>query len=282
MLSEKRNGRITASAVGAILGVAPYATRADVMRRMVREYHGLPSEFEGNVATEYGTFNEKNALFDFELLTGLDVESENDFYIAKEIEWLGATPDGFCSDESILEIKCPYGLRNDKEPHFKTLFEQPHYYAQVQTQLFCTGKKTAYFFQWNQYAHFLEKVDFDASYFEQVLISLSAFYSEYLTVRESSYQIHLDEPIAKIDAPLFVSAYLQAKENMKQAEDALERAKQDLIKLANGKKSEIGGILVYQVEREGSISYAKALKDIAPTADLDAYRGKGSSYWVVK
>ena len=114
------------------------------------------------------------------------------------------------------------------------------------------------------------------------MISLSAFYSEYLTVRESSYQIHLDEPIAKIDAPLFVSAYLQAKENMKQAEDALERAKQDLIKLANGKKSEIGGILVYQVEREGSISYAKALKDIAPTADLDAYRGKGSSYWVVK
>ena len=34
-----RKGRVTASMVGAILGVAPYMTRADAMRRMVRDYH---------------------------------------------------------------------------------------------------------------------------------------------------------------------------------------------------------------------------------------------------
>ena len=59
---EARKGRITASSVGAILGHAPYATRDDVMRRMVREYHGAPEEFEGNIATEYGTRNEAGAL----------------------------------------------------------------------------------------------------------------------------------------------------------------------------------------------------------------------------
>jgi len=50
-----RKGRITGSAVGAILGLNPWAGRNDVMRRMVREYHNQPSEFTGNSATQWGS-----------------------------------------------------------------------------------------------------------------------------------------------------------------------------------------------------------------------------------
>jgi predicted phage-related endonuclease len=57
-----RVGKITASRVGAILGNSPYKTRDDVMREMVREALGAELEFTGNVATEYGTANEINAM----------------------------------------------------------------------------------------------------------------------------------------------------------------------------------------------------------------------------
>lgn len=46
---EARKNRITASAVGAILGNAPYATRDDVMRRMVREYHGARANLKATL-----------------------------------------------------------------------------------------------------------------------------------------------------------------------------------------------------------------------------------------
>ena len=73
---EARRGRITASMVGAILGHAPYMTRDQAMRRMVRDHHKAESEFSGNVATEYGTFNEDGARFEYELETGNTVQEE--------------------------------------------------------------------------------------------------------------------------------------------------------------------------------------------------------------
>ena len=58
---QARKGRVTGSMVGAILDIAPYMTRDQALRSMVRAYHGAPSEFTGNVATEYGNKNEEGA-----------------------------------------------------------------------------------------------------------------------------------------------------------------------------------------------------------------------------
>ena len=87
-----RKGRITGSAVGGILGVSKYSKPSEILRRMVREYHGQPSEFSGNVATEYGTINEPNALADYELETGNTVVEVG---FIQFNDWLGASPDGF-------------------------------------------------------------------------------------------------------------------------------------------------------------------------------------------
>ena len=51
---KQRKGKITGSVAGAALGLNPYMTPMQLIRRMVREYHGLESEFTGNIATEYG------------------------------------------------------------------------------------------------------------------------------------------------------------------------------------------------------------------------------------
>ena len=61
-LSEERKGRITASAVGAILGLSKFATADDVLRRMVREHFSAEPEFNGNIATRWGHDNEQNAI----------------------------------------------------------------------------------------------------------------------------------------------------------------------------------------------------------------------------
>ena len=54
---EQRKGRITGSRVGAILGMSPWQKPADVLRAMVREYHGASTEFTGNPATDHGNNN---------------------------------------------------------------------------------------------------------------------------------------------------------------------------------------------------------------------------------
>ena len=92
MLSEERKGRITASEVGAILGLSPYRTAEDVMRSMVREWFGAEREFTGNVATRWGQEHEPAAIKQFEALYGNVLPGE--FCKHPDHDWLGATPDG--------------------------------------------------------------------------------------------------------------------------------------------------------------------------------------------
>ena len=61
----QRKGRVTGSVAGAILGLNAHQSPDAILRRMVREYHGLESEFTGNIATEYGQLNEPMALLGF-------------------------------------------------------------------------------------------------------------------------------------------------------------------------------------------------------------------------
>ena len=95
---KQRVGMITGSRAGAILGLSPFQTRDDVMRQMVREYHGAPSEFEGNVATEYGKANEGAAIFELEMEHDLSVE-ETGFHVHPGYPWLGASPDGLIGED---------------------------------------------------------------------------------------------------------------------------------------------------------------------------------------
>ena len=142
---EARKGRVTASMVGAILGLSPYMTRDDAMRAMVREAIGEEREFKGNVATEYGTHHEEGALVEYRMETQHEVEVVG--FVEFE-DWAGVSPDGLIGDKGGVEVKCPYSLRNEDEPVFKLIEEQPHYYAQVQFSLWVTGRAWWHFFQW--------------------------------------------------------------------------------------------------------------------------------------
>jgi putative phage-type endonuclease len=268
-----RANRITGSAIGAILGLSPFATPADVMRRMVRDYHGQPSEFKGNVATEHGTNNEPNALADF--VMQYDDVVECGFYVHPDFEWLGASPDGLIGDDGLLEIKCPYSKRHDATG-FLSIDEQKHYLAQIQYQLFCTGRKWTKFYQWSPYGDMVEHINFNPIFIEETLPILRKFYEDYLEQRKP------ENAWRYIDGGDLVQRYKMAKAAVEVANAELEEAKQALIDATDGKGGKVGDVNVTLAKRQGSIAYAKAVKDLLPDADLEAYRGKESEYWVVK
>ena len=101
-------------------------------------------------------------------------------YSPPEYEWLGASPDGLIGADAIAEIKCPFGLREKPDPEFKSLAHMPHYYAQVQYEMFCSERTTAYFIQWNRFKFDTEMVFFSQPYIDKTLPKLKAFHDQYL------------------------------------------------------------------------------------------------------
>ena len=279
---EARKGRITASSVGAILGAAPYATRADVMRRMVRETLGAENEFAGNIATEWGVNNEAGAFIEFEMETGHQVKPVG--FVTKE-GWAGASPDGLIGAHEGLEIKCPFGLRKDDAPQFKTLAEQPHYESQVQFSLWVTGRGGWYFYQWTPKATKLEYAFPNPEWQAENLPILRQFYAEYLHEVEHNADQHLAPKRTDIDTPeawRIMGEFDQIQEAIDRATERKAELIADMVRIAGDKNAVFAGRNLTRVDRQGSISYAKAIKDLLPKADLEPYRGKASFLWQVK
>lgn len=276
-LSPERVGRITGSMLGAILGLNPYMTPEDAMRRMVRDAHGAEPEFTGNVATEYGTFHEAGAIQDFEMHTGMKVEQAG---FVKMGDWLGATPDGFVGDAALIEVKCPYGLRDKETPVFKSIADQPHYYAQVQVQLAVTSRRHCWFWQWAPNGQALERVDVDEAWLAENIPVLESFYKQYL--KELSNKAHL-EPKLKELRSADVLAMAEEYDDVSEAIERLTTRKKELleqiVEAAGGENCVINGKRLTYVERPGSVSYAKAIKELCPDADLSKWTGKPSGHW---
>jgi putative phage-type endonuclease len=276
-----RKGRITASSVGAILGNAPYATRDDVMRRMVREWVGASVEFEGNIATEYGARNEAGALTEYQMEVGNRVDAVG--FITRE-DWAGCSPDGLIGESGGLEIKCPFGLRKEDAPAFKSLEDQPHYYDQVQFSLWVTGREWWHFYQWSPRGSSLETVHASEDWQDESLPRLRQFYAEYLAERESP-EIHIEPKRQIIDTPeahRIAAEYDQICEAIDRAEERKKELLADMVRLSGQKDTIFAGRKLTKIEKAGAIAYAKAVKELLPNADLEKWRGKGSSYWVVK
>lgn len=281
----QRHGRITGSRVGAILGLSPWQKPADILREMVREYHGAESEFTGNPATDHGKMHEQRAMLCFMRETGLSIEKTGFHPYGDR---MGASPDGLTSDGGVLELKVPYGLRNGGE--FKPLSEQPHYEAQVQMEMLATGRTHAWFAQYiapkgdplaPDYVPesiSIERVEFDPQWIDRNLPAISAFYELYLS--ELDNPEHLEPLRVQVDTPEagILLAELDAIRERKKADDAREKEiLAELVKMAGEKNALIHGRPLTLVERVGNVQYSKIpeLKGV----DLDQYRGKPSSYW---
>lgn len=281
---EKRRGRVTGSNVGAILGLSPFRTADDVMRAMVRDYHGAEREFTGNPATDWGQANEVGAIWQYEMESGNMVRPCG-FFSHKE--WLGASPDGLIEGSGLIEVKCPYGLRNAEAPvPFKSIAEQPHYYAQIQVELYCTGLDYCDFYQWAPNGSRLERVAVDANWLEKNLPLLHEFYQRFLG--EIDNPQHLEplpvktRGVIETDAAL---ALLRQYDEVCAQLAAMETVKADLlaelVETAGGQDATIHGRKLTLVKKDGAVSYAKMVKALLPDADVEPYRGKPSEFWKI-
>ena len=278
-------GRVTGSNVGAILGLSPFMKPEDVMRRMVRDWHNAPSEFTGNAATEYGTFHEKIAKMDYEMKHVFYKEAQEvGFYTFQD--WLGASPDGLIGDDGLIEIKCPYGQRDKNPPVFKNIKQQMHYYAQIQVQLFVTQRTVCAFYQWSPHGSTLEHIPLNPKWLEENLPMLKLFYEAFLEEREfpraQKYLIekHLPESLDALHhANALLGEYLILKDQLDELEAKKKALLEEIVMTCGEKDSVINGHKLTKVTRAGSISYAKAIKDLCPDADLKPYTGQPTEFW---
>jgi putative phage-type endonuclease len=277
---EARKGRVTASLVGAILGLSPHMSRADAMRVMVREALGAEREFTGNIATDYGTNNEAGALIDYRIETGLDVQEVG--FIPFD-DWAGCSPDGLIGDNAGLEIKCPFGLRKEPAPvPFKSLAEQPHYEAQVQFSMFVTGRDAWHFFQWAPNGTTLETVEFSASWADDNIPRLRQFHAEYLHELVNNPAEYLAPRRVEIDTPeahKMIAEWDELKEQIANAQERQRDLLDAIVSMAGGKGASFAGRKLTLVEREGAVAYAKVVKEHLPKLDLSKYKGKASRFW---
>ena len=274
---EKRRGRITGSNVGAILGLSKFMKPEDVMRNMVRDWHNYPTEFKGNVATDYGTYNEPIAITDYEQETKNTVRATG---FHEYDTWLGASPDGLVDEDGLIEVKCPYGMRDKNPTEFISIDYQTGYFSQVQMQLHVTNRQWCHFYQWSAHGYMIEKVWYNPLYIDNILPKLEVFYEKFLIEREAPACLkYLEDKRQQLNCEAMVELYLEVSKQIKEFEVEKKRILDEIIKLADGKDSEINGHKLTKVHREGAISYAKAVKDLLPDADLSEYQSEPSSYW---
>lgn len=275
-----RKGRVTGSMVGAILGFNPWMSREEAMRTMVREYHGAPREFEGNVATQWGTANEDGARAEYEMITGNTVEKCG-FY--EHDDWLGASPDGLIGEFGLVEIKCPYGMKKVGRT-FKTAKQQMHYYAQMQIQMYVTNRKWCHFFQWSPLGHDLELVPLDQDFLAKILPELYMFWREVKDACENDFERHLTSDRAVNNELKTLQLVAEYDDTDNEIKKLLERKKELLEKIVNAtgrKNTEIAGRKLTLVQKPGTISYGKIVKEFLPHLDVEKYRGESTEYWLL-
>lgn len=157
---EQRRNKITASNVGACLGLVSYVSRQKAYERALGSGGGeSQAKEEVNPACAYGIENEPVAIRAYESVTQNKVV-EAPFVIHSEIDWLGASPDGYIGETGLLEIKCPYYSRT---PHKNIPL---HYYLQIIVQLECCGRSYCDFYSWTPGEANLIKVKADPAFFK--------------------------------------------------------------------------------------------------------------------
>lgn len=146
----ERLGKVTASGVSKVMAKlksgAPSADRANYAAQLVTErLTGKATEGFQSAAMLRGIELEPQARAMYSFTTGNDV-SELGFARHPTIAMAGASPDGLCGDNGLVEIKCCGASR-----HIEMLTgaePEGHYIKQVQFQMACTGR------QWCDLAYF--------------------------------------------------------------------------------------------------------------------------------
>jgi len=164
-----RRGKLTASNLGATLGLVSYTSRVEAFRRALGT-----DTFEGNEATRWGTENEPNALLDYQTLTGNIVHATG-LHVHPTIPWVAGSPDGFVGDVGMVEAKCPFYYKKGGGRLHKEI--PKHYYLQMNALLECCGREWCDFISWCPEGMAVYRVTRDALAFDFLLTYYGQVYA---------------------------------------------------------------------------------------------------------
>jgi putative phage-type endonuclease len=276
-LSPLRVGRITGSRVGAILGLNPYSKPADVLREMVREACGAPREFTGNEATDYGKAKEPEALALYEAQRGVMTYGGDDCIVHPRHDFLAVTPDGLVESDGMVECKAPY------RGNYTHWSDKPYYTAQMRLQTEVCEREWCDFAVLDRAGNLhISRMTHYSAWLPSVMGRLEDFMAEYAKA--------MNDPAAYLaDREREDAAWREAAEgfrtaclHLEAAEAAQKAARDALLALAGDASAKGCGVQVVRSERAGSVDYARAIKELAPGADLSPYTGNPTVIYTVK
>ncbi|HUW44517.1 MAG TPA: YqaJ viral recombinase family protein [Dehalococcoidia bacterium] len=283
---DARVGLVTGSMVGAVLNCSPFMSRKRALRVMVEESMGRATRFTSE-AMSWGTDHEAEACRLYQALyAGSETITETGFWVKGD---LGASPDRLVGDEGLVEVKCPYAIRDDIAPVFKKLDDVPHYWHQMQMQMYCTGRKWCDFLQWTPHDHSMVRVYADPNWLEDNSDAICSFMEEYAVLMSQVAEGGPAERLAISEGwESSVERYAAADQAFKKAQAALSDAREGLLALMKGSKLtfiDSDTAKVQQITKAGSVMWKAIAESEISKEVLDnkkscpAYHGKGSTAW---
>ena len=216
---QYRKNRITGSLFGKALRTARNIKRRNepqLARHLTNDI--FQEKTYGHFpAIQWGIDNEKNALERYEAETGYKV-IETGLWLFPDGN-LAASPDGLVADRKdptvhigIVEVKCPYRLKNEKPNEVRPWYYQLEYldqnnklrkshdyYHQIQAQLVATKMDWCDFVVSSPYNLLIQRIYIDQQWKDQELVEISEFYLTYVSRDEDRKMHNWNGP--PLDAP---------------------------------------------------------------------------------
>lgn len=162
---EQRVGKLTASNLGAVLGLNKLSRKQAMQRALGKD------TFTGNEATQWGQDNEMNGIVDYSVLTENVVEATG-LHVHPMYSWLAGSPDGLVGDVGMIEVKCPFYRKNKLHDTIPL-----HYYVQMNALLEITGRQWCDYICWSPCGMRVYRVHRDSYLFQYLLTIYGQFYS---------------------------------------------------------------------------------------------------------
>ena len=182
-----RTGKIGASNVWKVMDFLKSGKesqqRANYRAEMIAEVlTGLPTEHYVSPAMDHGSEYEKVARAEYQLATGLDV-TQTGFLLHPTIDRAGASPDGLCDPDGMIEAKCP-----NTATHLKwiTAGEVPQEHIdQMQFGMVCGEMQWCDFISFDprlpeKYRLFIRRLQRDDARIAEIEVGIGKFLAEVL------------------------------------------------------------------------------------------------------
>src|SRR5690554_4827694 len=280
---RQRAGKITASVVGKIV---TGSGKDEVLRDMVRESLGYPRAFTGNVATEYGTANEDQARIEYALETGVAVR-ETGFHVHPEHDWLGASPDGLVGQHGLLEVKCPYKLRDaDAVPDDLLDLDDKHlYWHQMQCQMAVMDRSWCDLAMWSPGDMRVRRFERDPEWLGIALghcLPFLAYLKDVLADPDEAERIADMTRDMSDDGEWesLAGRYREIDAEIKALAASQGEIKKRMVEMAGERKASGFGVTVSPVTRSGGVDYKAMAK--AAGVDPEQYRKPATTSWTIR